>query len=227
MASAELERVTRDAVETALADFPIGLAEGWDHGSLAARVRDALAQPLVQYEVHKERASNASVKAKISIIARHSKKMRSHLDDLQYDARSVLKNPSNFGNFLGYLINSDFIDNDIDLFLGGIQRDLQIFEAYLNNSAKMIKIQKAKWNVTQIKNLRITCGEALIDVFEDSFGRKITLNNWCKNGGDARHKKPTPFMAFYQLIMFIIFNESVTPNLADILKEARAARIKQ
>lgn len=224
MNSAELGRVTSGAVEAALAEFPISLAEGWNHERLAARIKDALSQPIMQFEDKKERASNASVRAKISVIARHSNKMRKYLNILEGDTRDALKNSSNFVNFIGYLLNSDLVDNDLDNFLRRIQSDLISFEKYLENSANGIKIQKAKWNVSQVKHLRVECGEALIEVFEESFCKKITINNWCEHGGDARHKRPTPFMFFYQSIMCIVFNEKVIPNLADILKDARAAR---
>lgn len=227
MRNDKLGRVTGRAMQIALEGFPLNFVGDWDHEKLACRVKEALSQPLSQYEVNAGRTSNADIKTKLSIISRNSKNLLKYLNSLSGDTDDILSDYSNYNNYIGFIMNLPGESESFGEIVERLRQDLSIMESYLNNAAVNIKIQKAKWKQTEVKILRVKCGEALIGVFEQAFGRPIQLNNWAKGGGDARHKSPTSFMVFYQCVMHILFDEKVTKNLADILKEARAAHVER
>jgi hypothetical protein len=216
--------ITASVIGQALDGFPLSLADGWDEETLAGSVREALALTLPSDEYDPARLSNAELKGRLHKLSSTASRLNEGISEYKKDIDHHLSDHSfhseGFVNYIGFILTDT---TGYSQFLR-FATQLPLIVKFLEEAACNVERQAPKWRQAKERELRIWRAERLIPIFETAFGSKITVNNWTENGGDPRHRKPTPFMVFYQRMMALAFSEQATSDLSAILKEARTGR---
>jgi len=213
-----LLHIAGDTVQKALASSSLEFADGWNYEILAVEIRNALAPTIPPETVDPARLSNAEIRDRIAKISKSAKALDNEISGLSSMVDGRLMSESvrhdGFANFIGFIFSKDsryFRFHEIS-------SNLSFIADFLDSAAGNVERQASKWRQSEQRRLRVWRGERLIPVFENAFGRKITLNGW---PSDPRHHAATPFMDFYQRVTKLAFGEEITGDLSGVLKEAR------
>jgi len=220
----EFAQLTGLAIETLLKDFPLPLAAPWTPGLLASRLSDGLATTIPSADFDPNRTRDVELRQTMNKLAGLLALLIPERQIFGSEVDKVLSRHSykseGFSNYIGFIYSSRTRYRKFHQWVS----QLPEMSDFLRDSASSLERQAPKWRLREKRELRISRGEVLIAIFEAAFGTRATVNNWAKNGGDARHTRPTPFMVFYQSVVELAFGESATPDLPRILREARSGR---
>lgn len=86
---------------------------------------------------------------------------------------------------------------------------------FLRRAGMMLETQKPQWTRAALLEERICRAQCLSSVYAMAFDREPTVNTW------ETAKDLGPWSWFYQETVSLVFGEHATPNLLEVLKEAR------
>jgi len=92
---------------------------------------------------------------------------------------------------------------------------LEWLAGYLRRSSAAQEPQKPNWRRAEGREERIMRGQCLSIVYELAFDTAPTLSRW------PTSKSLGNWADFYQRIVALVFDERATPNVEDVLREAR------
>lgn len=95
--------------------------------------------------------------------------------------------------------------------------ELEWLGRFIREATRTTKSQSGPWRMSEEKRIRIERGQMLAPVYEATFGKAVTANNY---PNDPRHKKQTPFMDFYGRMVSLAFGDREKANLAEVVKAA-------
>lgn len=213
-----LPMVTARALSKALDGFALPFRSGIDLGWLAKATRRALVSTLRNTLDGPGRPSNTDVRNELEKLASVAR-----ATSLALWKRSAAADGELFRHAFA---NWDHISGahaaaDPDFAYNRIFRaahELEWVSTFLIQAAETVKSQPPNWRGKAIRDLRTFRGYVLAAIYEEAFGQAITVNNWPT---DPRHNAPTPFMDFYRRVMELAFGEQATPNISEVLKDAR------
>lgn len=112
-------------------------------------------------------------------------------------------------------------DDELNYLLS--MKQINWLQSYLEQAALYMasgeNIQKPRWRGAAERELRIECGIALARIYEEAFGKEITINNCTKSKSDEQ----TSFMKFYEEMMDMFTDGlTVATDIPGVLREARS-----
>lgn len=209
-----LPSLTTESVSKALIGFRFPLVPGREMAWLATAVRRALSISLPNVSDGPERTSNAEIREKLNRLAKISGDTWLELFNCDRAADARLwtfawrrwdGEGGNIGEPLEYR-----------RFRAAVQ-ELDWLSGFLRLAASETPSPRGPWREQERKFLRVQRAQYLAPIFEAAFGKRVTANNY---GNDARHKIPTPFMAFYRDMVTIAFGAKEAANLSEVTKTA-------
>ncbi|HEY0959753.1 MAG TPA: hypothetical protein VGE05_10855 [Novosphingobium sp.] len=213
-----LPMITARALGQAMDGFALRLRSGIDLGWLAKATRRALVSTLRNTLDGPGRPRNADIREELKELAKVARTASLALWERSAAADAELFRHAfaNWDHVSGThaAVDPDFAYNRIFR----AARELEWVSTFLVQAAEAVKSQSPNWRGKAIRDLRTFRGYVLAAIYEEAFGQTITVNNWPT---DPRHKAPTPFMDFYKRVMELAFGEPATPNLSQVLKDAR------
>lgn len=209
-----LPSITAESVSSALANFSLSLAPDRDMEWLATAVRRALGISLRSIYDGPDRPSNTEVRETLHRLAKVTEDAWEALFNCNYSADSRLwtvawRRWDGEGGNIGE-------PAEYRRFRAAVQ-ELDWLSGFLRLAASETPIPSGPWRDSERKLIRIQRAQYLAPIFEAAFGKRATANNY---GSDARHKKPTSFMAFYVAMVKLAFGARETANLSEVAKVA-------
>jgi hypothetical protein len=211
---------TDEAIEAALDDFRLPLVSGVTLAWLSRAVRNGLSNSRADVSSTSKRLSNRRVKANLTTAACATDAAFYALLQLDWWSDDALWKAS--------LANWDG-EGGVDLGELGIVApageyrryketidNLEWLSGWLRSVSARVPSQRSPWRRQADRTLRIDRGTQLAPIFEKAFGQSVSANNF---PFDARHKRSTPFMDFYERMVAVAFGEKGIPDLPGILKE--------
>ena len=215
-----LPAITPEAVAKALEGFALAILPGKDIDWLAMAVRRSLAFTIPNVGDGPDRTSNADIKAELERLAGLAGSTWETLFTCDHAADSHLREFSrqhwardrgtHIGNGLAMGEPSDYRR------FKAVVAEIDWLSGFLRQAARAVESQRGPWTESEKKRLRIERGYYLAPIYEASFGKRVSANNW----PSGMHKKPSAFMDFYQRMVTLAINERATPNIAGVLKTA-------
>jgi hypothetical protein len=216
-----LLHMTKESIEEALEGFPLVLA-GWrDMAWLCMATRRALAISLPNYKESPDRTSNADIVGELNRLAEVSQSTWRELserdrsvDDRLWEHawhRWAKDQASNTEEDLLVSRPPDFVRFNAAI------AELEWLSSFLRFAASETKVPRGPWKSALERRIRVSRARYLAPIFEAAFGSRVSANNF---PSDARHRKPTPFMDFYQRMVCLALSEEATPDLSGVIKEA-------
>lgn len=217
---ASLPHVSTSAVMSALDDFALPLVPNSNMEWLATAVRRLLAVSVRRTDEDPDDGqSNSVTRDNLFALADRANGLHNEL---------VLKGrPEDFAIVsYGYERQrfglGEMSDDDLNFKLA--LRQLHWLAGFLRGAAlhmdSKANQQSPRWRDAARREIRIERGCALAQIFEATFGSRVTVNM-----GQSVGAQPTPFMDFYQRMVALAFGEKATPDLTGILQEARTRHL--
>ena len=200
-----------EAVATALNGFPLKLAPGKDMAWLAMATRRALGISLKNIEDGPDRTSLSAVRKDLDRLAetvgeawvqlfQRDGATDSRLWDVawrNWDGEGGnVSEPLEYRRFNAALAEMDWL------------------AGFIRRAAMETDAPKGNWRIAERKRIRIERAHCLAPIFEAGFGRRVTANNH----PSGTHRKPSPFMDFYERMIILAFGREEIANLAEVVK---------
>lgn len=216
-----LEKVTQEAVSSALDGFAPPLVAGRDMDWLAMAVRRSLAISIRDANNSSERTSNADIRAELRRLASIAEATWLELFQCDHAADSRLWDHawSNWDGEGGTDIGGGMVmgePSDYRRFKVAVA-EVDWLASFMREAARTTVSQRGPWRRSEERRLRVERGQYLAPIYEAAFGQPVSANNFPT---DARIKAQTPFMDFYGRMVTLAFGARETVNLAEVLKAA-------
>lgn len=210
-----IARIKEEAVTAALLDFPLGPKPGFKW--LTRAIQGALHFSM-RWGGNPERPSNVEIRDELHGLAENlsaqwlalSQRSSAADDALWYYA---FRNRSREGDEVKNHLIAETPPSYRQF--GEALAQLDWMAAYLNRASAAQEPQKPNWRRAEGREQRIMRAQCLSIVYELAFGTAPTLNRW------PTRKSLGNWADFYQRIVALAFDEKATPNLEDVLREAR------
>jgi hypothetical protein len=210
-----IARLTEETIASALLDFPLEASPGLNW--LARAIQGAL-HFSIRWGGDPDRPSNVEIRDELHGFADNlsalwlSLSQRSNAaDDALWDY--AFRNWSHEGDeVLNHLIAET--PPSYRRF-GEAIAQLGWLAGYLRRASAAQEPQKPNWRRAEGREERIMRAQCLSIVYEFAFDAAPTLNRW------PTSKSLGNWADFYQRIVALAFDEKATPNLEDVLREAR------
>lgn len=211
-----LPKVTPIAVGDALLTFPHDTAPGVTLGWLAMAVRRSLAFTIPNASEGPGRKENAEIRRELEALADTVQSAWVKVFERSSEADGQVWDHA-FRNWEG--ANALAARDDPAFDYSRFQRALGHMDwlaSLLRQAARETEKQMGPWRSSEEKRLRTMRGHVLAPIFEVAFGQPATANNW----PSGKEVGKTPFMEFYQRMVELAFDETSTPNISGVLKDA-------
>lgn len=206
--------ITPKAIAAALTGFAVPMATDKDMEWLALAVRRSLAISGLGASEGPYRTSNAEIRAELERLAKSVNSVWLNLYERSPEAENALW----FHAARSW--SGDLFEAAKDLSFGPTRMQKVIDELgwladFVQSTASAIESQRGPWRQTEEKQIRVMRAQYLAPVYEAAFGKPVSANNFPT---DARIKKQTPFMDFYERIVTMAFGPRETANLTEVVK---------
>lgn len=212
--------VTGDTLGLALSGMTLEFANGWNFDALANKVRKELSRTIPTEGLDPTRISNVEIRKQLTKLSKLTRSLEQEIADLDRSLVSHSLEVDNFTNFIAFILSNDSHYAKFHR----VSSQLPFIAEFLEEAALSTKAQYPKWRTSEQRKFEVWRAKLLMPIFEAAFGQRVTVNNWVKGGGDARHSNPTRFMRFYEAVMRLAFPGATIDDLPGILKEARKGR---
>lgn len=207
-----LARVDAEAVQKLLADFPLKAKRS--HAWLARAIKVALYTSAPVPEQAFDRPSNVAIGDELLRLAEQTQALWQALYRISPAAESVLMDychrtaPAPIQD--GDALPLDFVRYRTATL------ELQLLSQSLSDAGRTQREdrQAPKWRQKEARADRVRRAHCLSSIYETAFDSAPFVNNW---EGHSLGNWPD----FYQRVVSLVFDEQATPDLVDVLKEAR------
>jgi len=210
-----IAKLTEAAVAEALVNFE--LEPRREISWIARAIQGALYASLRPADERSDRPSNVQIRDELQKLADDCSKLWLRLSERSGEADQSVWHSA----FRAWVDEGDELDT-IEIGepteykrFGETLLELDWLSAFLKRAANSLERQSPNWRRAVQREERIVRAHFLSPIYEQAFGATPTINTW------PTAKSLGPWADFYQRVVALAFGERATPNLEEVLDEAR------